>query len=122
MTSEDIKHHFIIIIQNHMPVCAVSLLESREQRYIKAMNNNNNNIINNNNMYVCICSLSLKLCTFCDVVKRVNLRKDMLFGETSLVKPESLYAYYNAMLIERMNFLDMRTSHRGNAHGFNSCH
>ena len=28
------------LIQNHMPLCAVSLLESREQRYIKAMNNN----------------------------------------------------------------------------------
>ena len=31
------------LIQNHMPMCAVSLLESREQRYIKVMNNNNNN-------------------------------------------------------------------------------
>ena len=30
------------LIQNYMPVCAVSLLESREQRYIKAMNNNDN--------------------------------------------------------------------------------
>ena len=30
------------LIQNHMPLCAVSLLESREQRYIKAMNDNNN--------------------------------------------------------------------------------
>ena len=39
--------------------------------------------------------------------KRVDLRKNMLFGETSLVKPESLYAYYNAMLIQRINFLDM---------------
>ncbi len=29
------------LIQNHMLMCAVSLLESREQRYIKAMNNNN---------------------------------------------------------------------------------
>ena len=28
------------LIQNHMPMCAVSLLESREQHYIKAMNNN----------------------------------------------------------------------------------
>ena len=27
-----------------MPMCAVSLLESREQRYIKAMNNNNNEL------------------------------------------------------------------------------
>ena len=27
-------------IQNHMPVCTVRLLESREQSYIKAMNNN----------------------------------------------------------------------------------
>ena len=34
------------LIQNHMPMCAVSLLESREQRYIKAMNNNNNNLFN----------------------------------------------------------------------------
>ena len=30
------------LIQNRMPMCAVSLLESREQRYIKAVNNNNN--------------------------------------------------------------------------------
>ena len=28
------------LIQNHVPMCAVSLLERREQRYIKAMNNN----------------------------------------------------------------------------------
>ena len=28
------------LIHNRMPMCAVSLLESREQRYIKAMNNN----------------------------------------------------------------------------------
>jgi len=28
------------LIPNHMPMCAVSLLESREQRYIKAVNNN----------------------------------------------------------------------------------
>ena len=53
------------------------------------------------------CNLSLKLCTFCDDVKRVDLRKNMLFGETSLVKPESLYAYYNTLLIQRINFLDM---------------
>ena len=39
------------------------------------------------------------------VVKRVDLHKNMLFGETSLVKPESLYAYYNAMLIQKINFL-----------------
>ena len=32
---------------------------------------------------------------------------NMLTGETSFVKPESLYAYYNAMLIQRINFLDM---------------
>ena len=31
------------LIQNHMPMCTVSLLESREQYYIKAMNDNNNN-------------------------------------------------------------------------------
>ena len=53
---------------------------------------------------VCVCvnvtyTLSLKLCTFCDVVKRVDLRKNMLFGETSLVTPESLYAYCNAVLM-----------------------
>ena len=29
------------LIQNHIDMRAVSLLESREQRYIKAMNNNN---------------------------------------------------------------------------------
>ena len=29
------------LIQNHMPVCIVSLLKSREWRYIKAINNNN---------------------------------------------------------------------------------
>ena len=56
------------------------------------------------------CILSLKLCTFCDVVKRVDLRKNMLSGETSLVKAESLYAYYNAVLIQRINFLDMYVS------------
>ena len=28
------------LIQNHMPMCAVSLLESREYYYINAMNNN----------------------------------------------------------------------------------
>ena len=28
------------LIQNHMPLCAASLPDSREQRYIKAMNNN----------------------------------------------------------------------------------
>ena len=34
-----------------------------------------------------------------DVVKRVDLHKNSLFGEleTSLIKPESLYAYYNLM-------------------------
>ena len=31
----------------------------------------------------------------------------MLFEETSLVKLESLYAYYNVMLIQRINFLGM---------------
>ena len=31
---------------------------------------------------VCVCILCLKLCTFCDVVKRVDLRKNMLSGET----------------------------------------
>ena len=59
---------------------------------------------------VCVnatCNLSLKLCRFCDVVKRVDLRKNMLFGETSLVKAESLYAYHNAMLIQKINFLNM---------------
>ena len=56
---------------------------------------------------MCVCNLSMKLCTFCDVVKHVDLRKNMLFGETSLVKPESLYAYCNAMLIQRINFLGM---------------
>ena len=29
----------------------------------------------------------------------------MLFGKTSFVKTESLYAYYNAMLIQKINFL-----------------
>ena len=72
-------------------------------------------------MYVCVCVfvcvsvcvcvnatciLSLKLCTFCDV-KCVDLRKNMLFGEKSLEKAESLYAYYNAMLIQTINVLDM---------------
>ena len=45
------------------------------------------------------------MCTFCDVVKRVDLRKNMLFGKTSLVKAESVYAYYNAMSVQRINFL-----------------
>ena len=40
-------------------------------------------------------------------MKRVDLRENMLFGQTSRVKPESLYAYYNAMLIQRINFFDM---------------
>ena len=40
-------------------------------------------------------------------MKRVDLHKNMLFGETSLEKPESLNAYYKAMLIQRINFLDM---------------
>ena len=52
---------------------------------------------------VCTCNLRLKLCTVCDVVQRVDLRKNMLFGETSLVKQDSLYA----MLIQGINFLDM---------------
>ena len=34
------------VIQNHMPMCTVSQLESREQGYIKAMNNNNSIIAN----------------------------------------------------------------------------
>ena len=51
-------------------------------------------------MYVC-----MYVCMY--VVKRVDLHKNMLFGETSLVKPESLYAYYNAMLIQKINFLNM---------------
>ena len=46
-TSVDINNthykKFQALIQNHMSMCAVSLLESREQCYIKAMNNNNNN-------------------------------------------------------------------------------
>ena len=50
------------------------------------------------------CILSLKLCPFCDV-KCVDLHKNMLSGETSLIKAESLYAYYNAMLIQKINFL-----------------
>ena len=50
-------------------------------------------------MYVCM--------YVCSVLKRVYLRKNMLSGETSLVKAESLYAYYDAMLIKRINFLDM---------------
>ena len=61
-------------------------------------------------VYVCVnatCTLSLKLCTFWDVVKRVDLRKNMLFGETSLVKAQSLYAYYNAVLFKRINYLDV---------------
>ena len=37
-------------------------------------------------------------------------RRIILFGETSLVKPESLYAYYNATLIQRLNFLDICVS------------
>ena len=37
----------------------------------------------------------------------IALTMGMLFGEMSLVKPESLYAYYNALLIQRINFLDM---------------
>ena len=60
---------------------------------------------------VCVCvrvnttyNLSLKLCTLCDVVKRVDLRKNVLSGETSLVKAESLYACYNAMLIQTIHF------------------
>ena len=60
-------------------------------------------------VYVCVnatCILSLKLCTFCDV-KRADLCKNMLFGETSLVKAQSLYAYYNAVLIHRINYLDV---------------
>ena len=47
------------------------------------------------------------------VVKRVDLRKNMLSGETSLVKAEYLYAYYNAMLIHRINFLDIYVGERG---------
>ena len=31
----------------------------------------------------------------------------MLFGQTSRVKPESLYAYYNAMLIKRITLICM---------------
>ena len=53
------------------------------------------------------CRLSLKLTHFCDIMKCVDLRKNMLFREMSLIKPESLYAYYNSMLIQRINFLDM---------------
>ena len=41
-------------------------------------------------VYMYVCMYVCKLCTFCDVVKRVYLRKNMLFGETSLVKPEFL--------------------------------
>ena len=58
-------------------------------------------------MRVRACVCVFKLCTFFDAVKRVDLRKNMLLGETSIVKPGSLYAYYNAMLIQRINFLDM---------------
>ena len=48
-----------------------------------------------------ICNLSLKLFTLCDVVKRVLIcnKNICCFRETSLVKPDSVYAYYNAMLI-----------------------
>ena len=49
-------------------------------------------------MCLCVntmCNISLKLFTLCDVVKRVDLQKNMLFRET----PDSVYAYYNAMLI-----------------------
>ena len=41
------------------------------------------------------------------VLKCVDLRKNMLSGETSLVNAECLYAYYDAILIQRINFLDM---------------
>ena len=58
-------------------------------------------------MYVCVCMWYVCMCTFWDVVKRVDLHKNMLFGETSLIKAESLYAYYNAILIQKINFLNM---------------
>ena len=51
------------------------------------------------------CNLSLKLHILC-CETCVVLRKNMLSGDMSLVKPESLYAYYNAKLIQRINFLD----------------
>ena len=44
---------------------------------------------------------------FCDIVKRVDLRKNILFRETSLVKPVSLHAYYNAMLIHIIKLFDV---------------
>ena len=47
------------------------------------------------------------------VVKRDDLRKNMMFRETSLVKAESLYACYNAKLIHRINFLDIYVGERG---------
>ena len=40
-------------------------------------------------------------------LKRQVLGMDLqiLLGKTSFVKTESLYAYYNAMLIQKINFL-----------------
>ena len=57
-------------------------------------------VISNNGMNKIFCVLGC--CEWC-----VGLHKSRLFGERLLVKPESLYASYNAMLIQRTNFLDM---------------
>ena len=46
-----------------MPMCEVSLLESREQRYIKAMNNNNNN---NVHVMVATFQAAIRNCRFSD--------------------------------------------------------
>ena len=47
-------------------------------------------------MYVCMC-----------VCAHFVMLCNMLSGETSLIKAEPLYAYYKAMLIQRINFLDV---------------
>ena len=57
-------------------------------------------------MYVDISDVCVCVCVCMHVC---DMRKNMVFGETSLIKAESLYAYYNAMLIQKINFRDMYT-------------
>ena len=58
------------------------------------------------NMYT-IHSVTKIVCVLGCSERCTGLHKNSQFGERLLVKPESVYASYNAMLIQRTNFLDV---------------
>ena len=58
------------------------------------------------NMYT-IHSVTKIFCVLECSERCIGVHKNSQFGESLLVKPESVYTSYNAMLIQRTNFLDV---------------